>query len=178
MNVAVLDLETTGVNPANDFIVEIGIVLLNLETGFMTKIYHALVREEGLSHDQMNAWIFNNSDLEFVDVWVAKDLDKKAVQHIMDLYPVTAYNSDFDFAFLESRGIKIHNKMKCPMKALTEIIRIPHHHFGYKYPSVTEAHKYFFPNEPYEETHRALQDAFDEARIIRQIHKEYPEVIL
>ena len=42
---------------------------------------------------------------------------------------------------------------------------------GYKWPKVTEAYKFFFPESEYDELHRGADDAFHEASIVYELHK-------
>jgi len=43
---------------------------------------------------------------------------------------------------------------------------------GYKWPKVEEAWEHFFPDQPYVEQHRALDDALHEAKIAYAISQE------
>src|SRR6056297_1954030 len=112
MRIAVLDLETTGTKPYLGTIVEVGICMLDLKTGFTTPLLDTLVKEpqfenrfEGESLNE--SWIFQNTDLTPDMVRIAptwKSIKRKS-QKILNKFPVTAYNTAFDFGFLRSRGI-------------------------------------------------------------------------
>ena len=67
-SIAVLDIETTGLDKKLDYILEIGICELNLLTGTRKKLFDQIVRESGFSEKHRNAWIFDNSTLSFDQV--------------------------------------------------------------------------------------------------------------
>lgn len=170
MKIAVVDIETTGFQKDNGLIVEVGIVELCLETGFTRIIYNELVREKEYNSNHKDSWIFNNSSLTHNDVCCANPLEVDKIQEILNQYKATAYNKDFDFNFLRSRGIII-SELDCPMKIATDICKIPSQiGYGYKWPKVQEAWDYFFGVTDYIEEHRGADDALHEAQII---YKEY-----
>ena len=173
--VIVLDIETTGLLPEVDMICEVGLCFLNLESGDIKPIFNTICQEEN-KRFRHNSWIFRNSDLKYVDVINAPYLEvfREELQGIFNLdYPCTAYNQEFDFGFLEFRDFRINQKFWDPMLKLTPILKIQNYSYyaRYKWPSVWEAHNYFFPNERYIETHRALDDAIHEAKIIYETYK-------
>lgn len=174
--VIVLDIETTGLSPKFDMICEIGLCYLNLETGDINTIFSVICQEENKRFDE-KSWIFQNSDLRYVDVINAPYLEdfREELQAIFNLNcSCTAYNQKFDFGFLEFRDYKIRQKFWDPMLKLTPILKIPnisYYAMNYKWPSVWEAYNYFFPNERYIETHRALDDAIHEAKIVYKTYK-------
>lgn len=171
MKIATVDIETTGFFDFGGLIVEVGIVLLDLETGKTEKIYNELVCEEQFGERHINSWIFKNSDLSFQDVLNAEPLDLISLQKIFDEYPATAYNKDFDFQFLKDRGLKIQ-ELPCPMKICTDICKLPSFNgLGYKYPKVQEAWDYFFGKTNYIEAHRGADDAEHEALIVYELYK-------
>ena len=55
------------------------------------------------------SWIVNNSSLSVDDVRTSHDLEyyREEIQNILNAYPAgcTAYNNEFDFGFLDVRGI-------------------------------------------------------------------------
>ncbi len=168
--IIIIDIETTGFNPGNDLITEIGIVELNLETGEINPIYEELVKEEGFNESHENSWIFQNSDLKHVDVMKAEPLDKERLQIIFDRYPATAYNKKFDFDFLRSRGLEI-KELPCPMLICIQICKINSSRGGFKWPNFQEAHDFFFPDAGYKETHRGSDDALNEARVVFKLYE-------
>jgi len=167
--IAIVDIETTGFMPTG-LIVEVGIVELNLDTGNVKPLYNSLVREPGFCEDHKDSWIFKNSDLTFEQVQAAMPLDCVAIQGILSRYPATAYNNKFDFSFLESRGINI-DRLDCPMLLATNICKIPGQYGKNKWPTVEEAWRHFFPDQPYIEKHRGLDDAIHEASIVYELYK-------
>ena len=58
------------------------------------------------------------------------------------------------------------------MKLSTNICQIPgRRNNSYKWPSVEEAFKFFFPKIEYKEKHRGLDDAKHEAMIVYELFK-------
>jgi DNA polymerase III epsilon subunit-like protein len=170
--IIVLDLETTGLNYEYNMICEIGICFLNLKSGEIDPIFNIICKERD-AFDR-HAWIFYNSSLKAIDVSNGPYLEefRTELQEILNLgYPVTAYNQDFDFTFLSYRNFNIPNRFWDAMLKLTNIMKLYHSYYGYKFPSVQEAWYYFFPDEKKIEPHRALDDAMMEARIIFETNK-------
>jgi len=177
--ILVVDIETTGFLNQGGSIVEIGIVALCLETGQTEIIFDSLLRENILTakhREEPMGWIFRNSDLtpEAVrDAPSASEVLTK-VQHIIDQYPLgcTAYNKQFDFGFLTDRGLII-KELPCPMLLATDICQLPNKHGykNYKWPSVEEAWRHFFPAITYNERHRGADDAKHEALIVYELYK-------
>jgi len=165
----VLDIETTGFSAAKDSIVEIGIVELDLYTGATSIIYDQLVKEHNLREQNSQAWVFQNSDLDFAQVWNAKPLEFDIIQDILNHYPITAFNKKFDFTFFRERGFLI-NELDCPMLLATNVCKIPGKR-GYKWPTVEEAWHFFFPGISYIEKHRGADDALHEAKIVHRLYE-------
>jgi len=171
--IIVLDIETTGFRAENDMIVEIGMCYLNLETYSISPLFSCVCKEKNKTINAY-AWIFRNSSLELIHVKNALFLEsyREILQHIFDLQiPITAYNNAFDFGFLEYRDFTIPKKSFDPQFCMKDIIRIPHHYYELKIPSVTESYQYLFPEIEYNEEHRAMLDCIDEAKIIGEILK-------
>lgn len=167
-HVLVLDIETTGFQNQGGKIVEIGVVDLDLNTGAVTDMFHKVVREEGMTAKDRDAWIFSNSSLTIDEVrsadLLSDPITKLHLQDLFDKYQVTAYNRNFDIPFLESRGFSFPRLAPCPMLVMCETLGP-----GAKWPKVTETYAKLFPEEKYEEEHRGLQDARDEAKIIYKL---------
>ncbi len=176
MDVSVIDIETTGLDSTYDYIVEVGMCKLDLKTGVVSPLLDTLVCEAGFKKDgDPDGWIFQNSDLLYDDVLNAPPWEEVSpkIQVILDAYPVTAFNKDFDLGFLQHRGIFPRNVLPCIMKTATPICRIPHpspYHSGYKWPKAEEAWGYFFPHHGYVEQHRAYDDCIHEALILHEMH--------
>ena len=175
MNIGIIDIETTGFQKDNGHIVEIAIVSLNTETGDITESFSSVCKERGMNAKDREAWIFQNSTLTVEEVREAKTFDEIQGQVQDSIYAhdaVTAYNSSFDFGFLENRGLRIPFKASCPMLLSTPLCQLPGRMGDdYKWPKVEEAWKHFFPSRPYVELHRGLDDAMHEAKIIWQLCK-------
>ncbi|MCK5609473.1 3'-5' exonuclease [Candidatus Pacearchaeota archaeon] len=169
MKILVIDIETTGFKVERDLIVEVGVVLLDLETGETEPIFHQLVKEDPFCFKHSEAWVFKNSDLRYEDVLNAKTLDIIQLQGLLALHPVVAWNSKFDFSFLEDRGL-ILSDLPCPMKKSVDFFRLPGKFGGYKWPKVQEAWDQLFPDSDYIEKHRGLDDALHEAKIIHALY--------
>ncbi len=177
--IAVIDIETSGFQNQGGLIVEIGIVGLDLETGNITNEFDAIVKENAFSERHAKnpfGWVFQNSDLNYEDVASANSLSSylPEIQTILNKYPLgaTAFNKQFDFGFLKSRGLKI-KELPCIMLTATDVVNLPPNP-GYntpKWPKVEEAWEYFFPNTEYVEAHRALDDARHEALIAYELYK-------
>jgi DNA polymerase-3 subunit epsilon len=159
--ILIVDIETTGTSFDTDYIVEIGIALLNLK----------IVNHKNINLLYYNSWPFKNTSIKFIDVISSKDISyyKNKLQKLFNTYFATAYNKQFDFTFLERNGINIPNQLPCPMIVATDILKIENY-FGYKWPKVEEAWKYFFPNKLYTEIHRGYDDAKHEAMIIFKMY--------
>ena len=166
MKIAVLDIETTGFSDKWDAIVEIGITLVDTEKKTTTLIYDEVIKDKNFKPTwarHKDAWIFKNSDLTIKDVINGKSLEsqRKKIQGIFDKYPVTAFNSKFDFKFMGARKFKI-NEIKCLMHSSRPFVN-----GGKKIPSVIEAYKFFFPNDKkWDEKHRGGSDSLDEGKIL------------
>ena len=171
--IAIIDLETTGQDTYSDAIVEIGICKLNLKTGLITPLFDKICQENN-KEIKYDAWIFKNSDLEYYDVKEAPDLItfRKEIQCILNKYPITSYNQNFDFNFLKNRGFKIKREFWDPMFKAQYILKITRYNGDYKWPSSQEAWNHFFPNHEFKIKHRAFDDAFHEAKIIYEIYKQ------
>jgi len=175
LKIAVLDLESTGLKPDRDLIVEIGIIELNLTNGKTKILLDEVVLEPSFcSEIYGNSWIFQNSSLQVNDVLNGKDWNilKPIIQEILEKYPITGYNKNFGFSFLRHRKLKILRELQCPMICATNILKLPHNHYGYKYPKLEEAWAYYFPDIIYVESHRACNDAYHEALLIKKMYDE------
>ena len=173
MKIAVVDIETTGLSIISDLIVEIGVCELNLANLNCRCLFDCIIKEEGFSEEHKHSWIFYNSNLKFVEVEKAPPLEKfwDILQKIFKKYLVTAYNKKFDFSFLKNRGLKIYSELPCPMVKATNILKIRRNRYEYKYPSVKDAWRYYYPRVPYVEKHRAYDDAVHEALIVYKMFR-------
>ena len=177
MKIAIIDIETTGFLAAGGKIVEVGIVELDLSNGDKKIVFDSVCWEKGITKEQVeNSWIVKNSSLTVEDVRNSKGLHalRSEIQTAIDSYPLgaTAFNNAFDFGFLENRGFTFPKKLACPMKLSTNICKIvAKNGYGYKWPTVEEAHAHFFGDVGYVESHRGADDAFHEADIVYELFK-------
>jgi DNA polymerase-3 subunit epsilon len=175
-NIAIVDIETTGFQAAGGLIVEVGIVSLDLNTGAVLPVFESVVQEPGFCEDHRESWIFKNSDLTFEEVAAAPLLSEliPTIQAALNGIPHghTAFNKKFDFDYLISRDLKI-KQLPCIMLEATPIVkaRYKNGRGGYKWPKVEEAWAHFFPDVPYIEQHRGLDDAAHEAKICYELYK-------
>lgn len=143
MKILILDIETTGFLNHGGKIVEIGMVELDLSNGNKKIVFDEVCHEDGITKEEVeNSWIIKNSDLTVDQVRHSRNLKKMKpeIQAIIEQYPYgcTAYNNTFDFGFLEDRGFVFPNKLACPMRLLTPIIKLPPKRKDslYKWPNV------------------------------------------
>jgi DNA polymerase-3 subunit epsilon len=171
--IAIIDIETTDLKPENGLIIEIGIVELDLKTGETRILFDSIVKESVFGDFHRNAWIFYNSDLKFEEIQHAPSLNhvREEIQDIFDRYSLTAYNTYFDFGFMESRGFIIKKDIPDIMAVAKEACKIRYPKGGYKNPKMQEAWDIFFPNTNYREKHRAVDDAIHEAKMLFEMYK-------
>ena len=101
---AVLDTETTGLNPATDKIIELGIVVFeySTETGQAYRVLEVFneLEDPGIPIPAESTKIHNITDAMVAD----KRIDDNAVKALMsDVSIVIAHNANFDRGFVESR---------------------------------------------------------------------------
>ena len=176
--IAIVDLETTGFLNQKGLIVEVGIASLNLNNGEIKKEFDSLVKEPGFSvvHTQdPYGWIFSNSTLRFEEVDAAPSM-KSLFDEIQSVFSrfagITAYNAAFDLPFLRSRSFSF-TPLPCPMIAATPVVNLPPagKRNEPKWPTVQEAWDFLFSDTGYVESHRAIDDAMHEAKIVYELYK-------
>ena len=170
--ILVLDIETTGLSPVNDFILELGIVKLNLDTGEITELFDAIFKDPNLTAKHRNSWIFQNGFMDIKEVRDAKPLSsyREEIQEILTPFKgkITAWNRSFDESFLSAKGFDLGSDVICPMKASTHFFKIKGSR-GFKWPKAQEAWDILFPDTPKIEAHRGLDDSIMEAKIIFEL---------
>lgn len=178
----VLDIETTGFLKDGGKITEIGITEVD-PVAKTTSLIFDQVMNPGLTLEQcQKAWGVTEGYMTAEEIFNASPLTDylDQVQMIIDAYEggVTAFNSDFDFTFLESVGIKFPVKLPCLMKSCINICQIPptqkmlqagRTHF--KSPNAEEAYHFFFPESSYKEIHRGGDDSLHEAEIALKLNE-------
>jgi DNA polymerase-3 subunit epsilon len=181
--IIVLDIETAGFS-LSDPILEVGMCLLDLESGDIDIVFDAPVMEiKCFTEKCKKAWIFSHSDLSYDKVCEAFGLDfyRPAIEFWFDKFPVAAYNAPFDFRFLKDRKFFFEG-LPDPMRLSTPILKLPKKGGGFKWPKVEEAWKYYCPDVKYTELHRGADDAVHEAKIILEMYNRdefvIPEAIM
>ncbi len=111
--------------------------------------------------------------MKFEDLEGAPSLNylKNQIQEIFNHYSLTAYNTSFDFRFMESRGFVIKKDIPDIMAVAKDVCKIMRARGGYKIPKMQEAWDNLFPNTNYIEKHRAVDDAIHEAIILFEMYK-------
>lgn len=170
MKILVVDIETTGFVVKWDIITEIGIALVDTDTGKIDLVFDNVVKHWKWNPKKHKyGWCFKNTSLTVEDVEKAKTIAsyKNEIQRLFDIYPMTAYNKSFDIRFLSSCGFKM-NDVKCLMKTAKEYSKYKTKTGAKKTPSVEEIYNQFFmkDGEVYVEQHRAGVDVMDEAKIL------------
>ncbi|MHC1591514.1 MAG: 3'-5' exonuclease, partial [Candidatus Helarchaeales archaeon] len=174
MKIGIVDLETTDLKPEKGTIVEVGIVELDSDTGEIQVLFDSIVREESFGENDRESWIFEKSNLKYEDVLKAIPLSEARpfIQEILDQYPMTSFNEEFDFGFLKQKGFRIPRELPCIMISAAKFN-------DNNWPKVEKAWEIFFPDEKYVEKHRAVDDAVHEAKILHHMikigHYKLPE---
>ena len=173
-DIIVLDIETTGLNPRVDLILELGMVILNLDTGQIIEVFDKVFKDPKLTAKHRKAWIFENGFMEIDEVRNAEPISTymDKIQSIMEPFKgrITAWNREFDSAFLYNYGFDLGPDMICPMKTSVDYFKIEGN-YGYKWPKAQEAWDILFPDTPKLEEHRGLDDSKMEAKIIFELYK-------
>lgn len=176
--ILIVDLETTDLKHKIGHIVEVGIVELDLDTGDRNIIFDKVCHETGITKQEVEtSWIVTEKYMTTKEIRHSANLESMSngIQQIFDSYDgITAYNSRFDFGYLESRGFFLGNKLDCPMLLSTPVCKMPHKRVGkkgFKWPSCEEAYAHFFSGSGYLEKHRAADDAYHEAAIVYELYK-------
>ncbi len=170
--IAVIDIETTGLDEENDLIIEIGIVELDLDSGNIRELFNSLIYEKKFNFKLLENSPFSKNLFkpeEFEDANRLEDVTDE-LQEIFNNYKVTAFNKRFDFSFLRNRGFSILNEFPCIMMVSARILKIPGRADEYKWPSMQKTYDFLFPKEKFIEKHRALDDAYNEAKILYKLY--------
>jgi len=183
--IAIIDIETTGFNRHLDSILEIGIVELDTKTGKMKTLFNSLVRDSNfdISRHLDNNFV-KNSGIDITEIINSVSIKEceKDLQLIFDNYRCAAYNSPFDFGWLESRGFSI------PMK-LMDVMRFCRKTFptcgSFKFQEVyryvnnllKKGNNQYFTRSEYINNHRAIDDAICEAELLFYLIKELSFVL-
>ena len=92
---------------------------------------------------------------------------------------VIGHNVDFDRRVMRNairraggRGIWWEQKAPqffCTMEASTDVLRLPGVYGSFKFPSLEEAHRHFYPEDPFQTQHDAESDLMAAARVFRAL---------
>ena len=66
--ILVLDIETTGLDPKTDFILELGMVELDLNSGRITVLFDQVFKDPKLTAKHRSSWIFENGFMQIDEV--------------------------------------------------------------------------------------------------------------
>ena len=172
--IIILDIETTGLDPNQDFILELGMVELNLDNGGITELFNQVFKDPYLTARHHKSWIFENGFMDIEEIRTAFPLSEyfDEIQSIMNPYKgrITAWNRDFDSKFLVKSGFDLGADVLCPMKQSVDFFKIEGD-YGYKWAKAQEAWDILFPDTLKIEKHRGLDDSKMEAAIIYELYK-------
>ncbi len=165
----IIDLETTGLSPyPTDYPVEICLGKINIDDEKYTEILNTLVippepsKLKGILkqlHNKSMVQKINNSywtkylggstydeivekGRPFFDVF-------REIFNTIDEESILSWNVDFDIGLYLNNIRAKHYKeihyqvLKCPMVVATDIIKIPHSYYQYKFPKLAEASEYY-----------------------------------
>jgi len=173
--IIVLDIETTGLSPKQDYILELGIVKLNLENGEIIELFNQVFKDPNLGDEHYKSWIFENGFLKKDEIENAQPMSLyfNEIQSILNPFKgrIMAWNRDFDKEFLNKNGFDLGEDILCPMKTSTNFFKLKGSYGRYKWPKAQEAWDILFPNNPKIEKHRGLDDSKMEAEIIYELYK-------
>lgn len=181
LNLLVIDVETTALEPDEGLMIEIGIAGLDLETGDIVCEMDRLVKPENSSVLPDDCWVYHNSEPPITPGLIMEQgglwrFLSRGVRDIIKRYgKVTAYNRQFDFGWLHHYGVGISpdKAAPCPMLVMEDVCRIPPTNpyyigRGYKWPTFEEAWLKLF-GEHVDEPHRAYPDAELEAKLVYEM---------
>ena len=154
----VIDIETTHLEPSKGHIVEIGICCVNLETKRISRVLDTTICPPCEPDEYRDAWIFSNSDLSIEKVLLSQSIEdiRDFLQDILDMFPVTCYNTAFDLEYLRHYGFTIKLELPCLKKTIAD------KKFNGRWQKFENVFNQFCKND-YKEAHRGYRDAFDES---------------
>ncbi|MFH1088207.1 MAG: exonuclease domain-containing protein [Chloroflexota bacterium] len=165
--ILVVDLETTSTNPQRAHILEVGLVSVDLATGLIEPLMDTLVCPESGEEEWLDCWFMANCKLDPELIRRAPKfaaIRQSLQEHLLAL-PVTAFNRSYDVQVLFRHQVQVPQRAPCLMLTCKDILCLPGRFGDYKYPKFSEAWREFFPEEPFEEKHRAGYDALCEATL-------------
>lgn len=114
----ILDLETTGLDPSRDEIIEFGAIKVSLNSD-THPFFQTLVRPSRKLPRQMTAITGISQQMVDADGMELKDALNKFIGFVGDL-PIVTYNAEFDMSFIHNAakacGVIVNNKYTCALK--------------------------------------------------------------
>lgn len=166
-SVLIVDVETTSLKSEIGSLIQVGVSELDKETGMIKPVYESYIND-GVPIDP-KAWIFENTPLtpaKIEEKWVSIAVVKEILTELFKDKPVTAYNKEFDFKWLRSRGVEIPIEDECIMERAKR--KMQSRKFAVP---VSLAYFQIEAVEP----HGALDDSILEAVILRCLENKFPE---
>jgi Exonuclease len=169
MKILIVDTETDSPKPQEAQMLQCAIARLDLDTGETKLVFDSFIRPQG-GNGWRNCWFLTNANIPEAVIEAAPPFSqvKAQVEEILQTAPVTAYNLAYDLQVLYRAGCfreQRPNVWPCLMLTCTPICKLPGKYGDRKYPKFIEAYSRFFPNEHFEEKHRAGYDVMQEAKL-------------
>ncbi|MFH0809821.1 MAG: 3'-5' exonuclease [Pseudomonadota bacterium] len=173
LKILVVDVETTSTNPQRAHILEVGLVSVDLSTGQVDTLVDTLVCPECDEAEWLGCWFMSNSKVDPELVRCAPNFAslRPTIQEQLLALPVTAFNRSYDVQVLFRYQVQVPKRASCLMLACKDILCLPGHYGDYKYPKFSEAWGYFFPDQPFEDKHRAGHDSIHEAKLAVELYR-------
>jgi len=108
MHIIALDIETTGLSPEHDKIIEIGAALINLETRKSENQFKTFVNP-GVPIPSLVTNLTGITDEDVKNAPKIEELNEQLADFIKD-FPIMGHNISFDIGFLETNGLDLPNK--------------------------------------------------------------------
>lgn len=162
-----LDIETTGLNPSIDRIIEIG--MARIEDGVITQQYATLINP-GISISERITELTGIQNEELEGMPRISDVIEHVVDFIGD-YPILGHNVTFDYSFIKKAAVNANltvnnagiDTLKIARRLLPET---PHKNLSY----LCE----YFHIDP-GRSHRAYDDAVSASRLYDELRKIKPD---
>jgi len=181
MKLLIIDLETISLKNKPNKIAEIGAVLVDLNTGEKKILMDEVIKADFSEVDKHNEpWIIKHGYMSREEIESGKNLEevRDELQTILYSYPVTAYNSLFDFKHLEANGFEIPITATCLMYAAKYVIKEKNNKGRIKNCKAEKAYQVLMNKPDFIEDHRAASDALIEADIAYILHKDHNKISL
>ena len=167
MQILTLDLETTGLDPSRDRIVEIGFILEDEASG-QRESFEALVHPGMLiPADSTAVHGIKDSDVEGKPE--LKSIWERVVQAVKSCDVLAGYNVAFDLKVLMAEGRRISSPLPLHSKKILDMQKIFFHHE----PRTLSAAVRFYCDKDIENAHRALGDVAATVDVFKAQKKLY-----